>query len=165
MLNNKFSDFVAYFRQVALEHLVLNDFIHGTTADIMGKGRSDLKYPLLWLETPSLKIKTNEAGHTEGTRSFAFIILWNVHKDEATPEQIDQVWELTEAIALDVLTRMKQDNKKRLFKFDPGEVSLDPISTLFIDNDYGWRVELNLEKYLNLCYDPTKWAASGAAVT
>ena len=159
MLNNRFSQFVAYFRQLAQEHIQINDFIHGTAADVMGKSRSDLNYPLLWLETPYLKINDNQVGNIEGVRSSAFIILWNT--PEKTAEEIDLVWEKTEVIALDVLSRMRKDAKARLFHFRLSEASLDPISTLFIDNDYGWRVEFGLDKKLDLCFDPTKWIANG----
>ncbi|RDC63295.1 hypothetical protein [Adhaeribacter pallidiroseus] len=52
MVTNRFAEYVDYFRKLSQEHFQLKDFTHGTAADIMGKTRSDLSYPCLWLETP-----------------------------------------------------------------------------------------------------------------
>lgn len=155
MVANNFSAYVEYFRALTEQHLQLKDFIHGTAADIMGKTRSEISYPCLWLETPQMKLTDNSASQFTGIRSGAFIILYNA--PGATPPQVDLIWELTEQICLEVLGKMRQDKKKHLLSINFNSATLDPISTLFIDNDYGWRVEFTLEKQINICHNPTKW--------
>jgi len=155
MLNNKFSDFISYFRKIQEEHTELVYFVHGTAADVMGLSRSELEYPCLWLETPELKIQENQAMEVTGSRSAAFMILWNA--PEKSAEEVDLIWSKTEELALDVLSRMRKDRRERKINFNLNGVTVDPISTLFIDNDYGWRVEFTLARHLDLCFRPEKW--------
>ncbi|RDC63294.1 hypothetical protein [Adhaeribacter pallidiroseus] len=102
-----------------------------------------------------MKFTDNEANQITGNRYGALIILWNA--PDASETELDEIWEKTENIALDILSRMRKDRKEHRFFINLSQVQLDPVSTLFIDSDYGWRMEFSLDKPINICYNPANW--------
>ena len=155
MLSNSFTDFIAYFRRLADEHKQIEHFAHGPAARILSNTRTGFKYPCLWLETPSLLLIEKDGTDPNGTRRCALVVLTQSSGDYVKQ---DEAYALTEQIALDVVSRMRQDRKKRLFSFD-GNVHLEAISSLTMDKDIGWRVEFETQKTTGLCYSPANWNA------
>jgi hypothetical protein len=146
---------IAYFQELASQHKSIRDFVHGASADIISKSRSELNYPCLWFETPSLQLKENMGNAVFGDQVGAFVILKNA--ETANDQDRDQVWNDTQKIALQVLARIRKDTRERNFRLDYNSITLEPISTLFVDNDYGWRVEFRLTDFVEVCYNPNDW--------
>lgn len=155
MLANNLTDFIAYFKTISEQHKEIKSFVHGPSQRIVSQTRSDLEYPCLWLETPSTIITENGADNVQGNRVGAFVVLKNAQVDST--EQEDLIWAETESIALDIISKIKRDQKLHSFRLSFKNIPLEPISTLFIDNDYGWRIEFRLENNIELCYNPAKW--------
>jgi len=147
--------YIDYFRNLSEKHITLEDFHHGASGDIIGKSRSNLKYPCLWLETPNLQFQDNDAEHLTADRIGAFVILWNAPNKK--PEEIDVIWADCEQIVFDVLGRMVRDRKQRKFYFSLNGTSAEAISQMFTDKDFGWRVEFKMGKEVPICFDKTKW--------
>jgi hypothetical protein len=157
MTGNTLSDFAAYFRQLAAEHVELaGSFVHGSAGRIISGSRSGIKYPCLWLETPTLHLSEKDmTSAPDGRRTCAFVILKNVPSTDYAAQ--DAGWEYTERIALDVLSRMREDRKKRLFAFKLNDSALEPVATLTVDNEIGWRYEFEIGNPLVLRYDASRW--------
>lgn len=163
MEKNEFASFIAYFRQLATEHRQLaGSFVHGPVRRIVEGGRSGLRYPLLWLETPALILKEKDGTDPSGRRECAFLVLINSSSKKETDAEQDATWARAERIALDVISRMRRDKKRRLFSFT-GNITLEPVNTLTVSNEYGWRVEFELEQPAGLCYDASQWQEGGCA--
>ena len=154
-------DFIGYFRQLAEANLALKgSFVHGATSRIISGSRSDIKYPCLWLETPTLALSEKDATTApEGKRLCAFVVLQNVPADDDKAQ--DAGWAASEQIALDVLSRMIKDRKARKFGFELNDKPLEPIATLTVDNEIGWRYEFELTSYVRVKYEPARWAPEG----
>jgi hypothetical protein len=160
-MENTLPAFINYFRQLASEHVELKDFVHGATGRIIAGSREGLSYPLLWLETPSLTLDDKDGTMPLGKRHAAFVILASAsHNDYADQ---DAKWASSEAIALDVLSRLRHDYKARKFTnfvLDGGV--LEAVATLTQAGEIGWRYEFSLGDYVQLKYNATRW--EGGAV-
>lgn len=150
-----FSDFIAYFRTIAKEHVNIEYFVHGASERIISQSRSDLKYPCLWLETPSMRL-SDTTSDVQGWRETGFVVFINSDTDDY--EKQDHIWQKTEEIVLDIISRLRKDSRQLQFKIDLNSISIDPIHTIFVDNDYGWRVEFRTDKSVPICYHPEKWS-------
>lgn len=155
MLPNQLIDFIAYFRSLQEKHKELKSFVHGASERIISQSRSELEYPCFWLETPVLHLSENQANNVTGDRICAFVVLKNAPTENELEQ--DLIWNETEAIALDILSRIRKDQRTLNFRFDFNLVTMEPISTLHVDNEYGWRVEFRLKNFVELCYNPSKW--------
>lgn len=157
----KLPDFIAYFRRLATANLALaGSFVHGATGRIIAGSRSDITYPCLWLETPTLGFEEKDGTAPLGKRKCAFVVLQSVPADDYAAQ--DAGWAEAEDIALQVLSYMLKDRKARQFAFSLNEHGLEPIATLTVDNEIGWRLEFELSQYApSVAYDATKWAQEG----
>jgi hypothetical protein len=159
-MENTLTAVIEYFRQLASEHVEIKTFIHGAAGRIIGGTRSGLEYPVLWLETPTLSLFDKDGTAPYGQRSTAFVVL---HKsDSGDYEDQDAKWASTEAVALDVLSYLWRDKKKRKINFTLDERPLEAVATLTVDNEIGWRYEFALGDYVPLKFDPTRWVEKGA---
>ncbi|WP_460578055.1 hypothetical protein [Hymenobacter coalescens] len=160
MERNTLTHFIQYFRQLAAEHVELKCFVHGPTARIVDSSRSGTTYPCLWLETPSLQFFDKDGTAPNGQRRAAFVVL--LQKAKGDYDAQDLQWEAAERLALDVLSRLRRDKKARRFTFSLDGGELEPINTLTVDNEIGYRFEFELGKVVELCYDKSRWQEGGA---
>lgn len=148
-------EFIAYFRRLAARHVELKgSFVHGSAGRIIAGSRSGMEYPCLWLETPTLAMAEKDDNFPLGTRRAAFVILARVPPDDY--EAQDAGWASTERIALDVLAMLRHDRKARLFSFGLGGI-LEPVATLTVDNEIGWRFEFEQGRPVALVVDESRW--------
>lgn len=153
---NTLPDFIQYFRDLAAAHVALKGFAHGPVSRIIGGARSENEYPLLWLETPTLALLDKDGTAPFGQRSAAVVILQSVSRDDF--EAQDAGWAETEALALDVLSRLRKAHKAREISFGQFDgLQLEAVATLSLANEIGWRFEFSLGDYVPLTYDPTRW--------
>jgi len=153
----KLPDFINYFRQLAAANRALaGSFVHGATGRIIAGSRSGITYPCLWLETPTLGFEEKDGTAPLGKRKCAFVVLQKVPNDDYAAQ--DAGWAQAEDIALQVLSYMLRDRKARKFSFSLNERDLEPIATITVDNEIGWRLEFELAQYAPaVAYDATKW--------
>ena len=157
----KLPDFIDYFRRLAAANVGLaGSFVHGATGRIIAGSRSKLTYPCLWLETPTLSFEEKDGTAPLGKRRCAFVVLHKVPADSYAEQ--DAGWALAEDIALQVLSYLLKDRKARTFSFSLNEHGLEPVATLTVDNEIGWRLEFELAQYAPaVAYDATKWVLKG----
>jgi hypothetical protein len=157
MNNSLLSTLHTYFKQLATEHVQLSTFLQGGANEILSSSRSALEYPMLFAEVPDLMPADNGAGNVSASRNIGLVVL-----DIVGDREEAQVWESTEQLAFDVLSRLQHDGRLRQFDFNLNNVKVEPVSTLFLDNERGWRISFPLTTSLNLCYEPAKWTNAGA---
>lgn len=155
MQSNKLTDYVAYFREIARTNTRIKGFYHGNADEIIGATRTEINYPALWLETPSLVLTDNGAQQIMGNRVGAITILKNAPTDNQ--EQKDLILEECEEILLQCLAKMRKDRKERLISFNFNGSHIDAIAPLSTDNDHGFRLEFHLDKFIEICFDSTQW--------
>jgi hypothetical protein len=149
-------DFIQFFRQLAEEHMDLKGFAHGPVSRIISGSRSS-DYPLLWLETPTLGLLDKDGTAPFGQRSTAFVVLQSVPRDDYDAQ--DAGWAQTEAIALDVLSRLRKAHKEREIVLSSLDgTQLEAVATLTVANEIGWRYEFSLGDYVSLKYDESRWS-------
>lgn len=156
---NHLADFIDYFRRLAAANLALKSFVHGSSGRIVSGSRSGITYPCLWLETPTLGLVEKDGTAPMGRRQCALVVLQSVPAGDY--EAQDAGWVASEQIALDVLSRMVRDRKARKFSFSLNDHSLEPVATLTVDNEIGWRFEFAMEQYVEMTYDAARWAQEG----
>lgn len=155
-MNNTLPDFTTYFRQLATEHVALKDFVLGPTQRIIAGSRNALTYPLLWLELPNMALLDKDGTTPVGQRHAALVVLDSASLTNYADQ--DAKWASTEAIALDVLSRMRRDYKARAFvSFELEGVVLEAVATLTVAGEIGWRFEFKLGDFVPLQYDATRW--------
>lgn len=156
-MDNTLPAFIDYFRQLAAAHAQLKgSFMHGAAGRIIAGSRSENTYPLLWLETPTLALSDKDGTAPFGKRSSAVVVLQSVSRDDYAEQ--DAGWASTEAIALDILSRLRKEYRER--KIDLASLDgtlLEAVATLSVANEIGWRFEFTLGDYVPLTYDATRW--------
>ena len=165
MIDEKtFLEFIQYWRDLATSHVDIMDFAHGGTREINQISKSDLDYPCLWLETPSLLPKDNNLGNARlQWRTGVAIITSSSKINEALDTQAnpnlarDTLYNSTYLIALDIMRKIKKDYREAKLELRINTVSLDPIDQLFVDNVIGWRLEVSMDFNFNLAYNPAKF--------
>ena len=156
-MNNTLPDFITYFRQLATEHVALKDFVLGPTQRIIAGSRNELSYPLLWLELPSMTLLDKDSTTPVGQRHAALVVLDSASVSDYADQ--DAKWASTEAIALDVLSRLRRDYKAREFvSFELDGTVLEAVATLTQAGEIGWRFEFKLGDFVPLKHEPTRWA-------
>jgi hypothetical protein len=155
-MQNTLPNFIAYFRRLAGEHVALQAFVVGPTQRIIAGSRAELAYPLLWLELPSLALLDKDSTQPMGQRHAALVVLDSASVTDYADQ--DAKWASTEALALDVLSRMGKDYKAREFlSFSLDGVLLEAVATLTQAGEIGWRFEFSLGDYVPVKYDATRW--------
>jgi hypothetical protein len=155
-MKNTLPDFSSYFRQLATEHVALKDFVLGPTQRIIAGSRNTLTYPLLWLELPNMALLDKDGTAPVGQRHAALVVLDSASISDYADQ--DAKWASTEAIALDVLSRMRRDYKAREFvSFELEGIVLEAVATLTVAGEIGWRFEFKLGDFVPLKYDATRW--------
>lgn len=149
-------EFIQYFRDLAEQHVELKTFAHGPVSRIIAGSRSESDYPLLWLETPTLGLLDKDGTAPFGQRSTAFVVLLSVPRDDHAAQ--DAGWARAEAIALDVLSRLRKAHKAgEIVLSSLDNTQLEAVATLSVANEIGWRYEFSLGDYVSLSYDKARW--------
>jgi hypothetical protein len=150
MINNV-SSFQQYFKDFADSNTALNgSFYYGNADRIIGAHRSQLVYPVLWLETPTVQPVMRGGTQSSFGMVFqsAFVILHNAQGDITEDEQ-KTIEDNTLAIAWDLIRTIFASAEADEFDFDMTTTRIEPINTFMVDNDHGWRVEFSIETDFN----------------
>jgi|AntRauMFilla1563_2_1112583.scaffolds.fasta_scaffold11689_2 hypothetical protein len=148
----EYAQYKNYFRQLAADHVAINDFVFGGSDRIISRRNSKINYPCLWLTTPT------EVRKPDGHKMYdtLIVILTNVRQDH---EEEDEVSEQMKVIANDIYLRLKEDANKGLFNFGYSDVALQPKFRAGSENDTGWSIDCDITFGDGDCYDPEKFRA------
>lgn len=150
-----FSEFVNYFQNLAAEHVDICDFAVGNSKRILNRERSEIKYPCMWLEYPSIHPKFDE-DRTDITFRSSLIVFENAQLDDWNRE--DYVLNKTSRIMIDLIRRINQDCEEGVFE-TAKITEMEPIETMSHDNDFGWRVEIVITDSIDDCCDECKFTS------
>lgn len=134
------SDIRDYFKAIATG-LGLS-FEYGASERILNRQSSNLNYPVLWLEKPTMR--RMRSGGYKVTFDSAFVVLIGCSPDDY--EQIDRAqdtaWQFTEKILQKITA--DADGPPSLFEFDTATCESDVVETWSADCDTGWRTEFRI---------------------
>lgn len=158
-----FTDFESYrnyFSNLASYHVDLAGFTYGGDDRVISDTRNEVEYPCLWLEPPSVDISDHLYNRTMKFNG-AFVIMKNAEVGDFDAQ--NQIMQDMYLISTQVLARMIKDfqaagaNKVKIIE---NSLRMDPISTLFVDNDWGWRCEFTVSVDTDaICYQSAKWTS------
>jgi hypothetical protein len=154
------TSFADYFKNLVNDSVAklgiaheIKDFVWGDSRRIIGKSRSDLDYPCLFLEVPSFQLSDNFSNDLNASARSAFSIL--INSEVGDWDKQNQIWNDTYKTGIRVLGQMYKDRKSNGFYFNLNGVIAEPIQSFIVDNDYGYRFEFQIQKIgfldLNLC--------------
>lgn len=155
-----YQDYIDYFSNLADQHTDLQDFVVGPDERILSRERSDLSFPVLWLEDPELQMQ--EADELQLSYNSRILILQNVGAQANFDEQ-KQALEDTGTIALELVNRLRQDSENGstqdafFFIFSYSDARLSPITTALNDGDWGWAIEFIIRRPAENCVDTNNW--------
>ena len=143
-----------YFNNIHTSHVDIASFLYADLAKILSRQSDSYEYPLLIAETPTVKFLENGTEQMRG----AFIIIDRSDYGDRTDQEDAQ--DRTYEIARDIIAKMRKDKKNgTLTAFEASEHELEPIDTLTLDGDIGWRYEFGIQDATGegLCYNKDKW--------
>lgn len=138
-----YSDYIAYFRDLAAAHSKLKQFVVGGSERILNRNRTTIEYPIFWLEVPEVSMSRG-GSETEYSTIFsgAFLVLENAQPDNWEREDADLNNTLN--ICLQILDRIERDADGAQWSINLEAVVLEHKGRWGDDNDWGWRVNFDL---------------------
>lgn len=148
-----YDSFVQYFRDLVASHTSLQTFEVGNSERILSRERSELTYPLLWLEYPDISMYWQ--GGYKGRYASAFLVLLPAPADDWTQEEAD----LNTALqyCYEILAKMNEDSEEGEFEFELEKCALMPKEKWSGDNDWGWRVDFSIIGAIDDCVNDAVW--------
>lgn len=154
-------DITTYFQNM-VENCTTNDqfaghliayFIEGDSRRLIEASRSEILYPCFFLEVPSFVLGQNFKTNQTGSARFGVSILHNSEVGDYAQQRI--IRQQTYLTILRILGQLQKDSLQMGFYIQLDNTPIEPINSWFVDNDYGYRAEINLEKIgfvnLNIC--------------
>jgi hypothetical protein len=144
-----FSDLVSNSATNPNIPIKIESFYYADARRIIEANRSEIAYPTLWLEVPSISEKHFSTSDKRLRWDITFAILKSSAIDDYALQ--NEIWDTTFDIAKGVITQIETD--KSIWKMEENSLVFVPISNALTDNDYGWRVMLRAvsKQYFNTC--------------
>lgn len=165
-MNNNFSQLITYFENLARTHVEIQHtdnekhFFRFELDEILsGINRSDVAYPMLALEGYSFKYSDNRSDNIIKNRETAFVLMDHC-PDISDYTNVHAIWNKLEAIADDILIKMKNDKHNplipviRIFDFSSVDVHLVANE---IGNSIGIRVSFTIAAPVPSDVNPERW--------
>lgn len=136
---NGLQQHTAYFKALATSFGF--SFEYGGSERILNRQSSQLRYPVLWLEVPDVRL----IGSGGLRRNFvgAFCLLNNVEPDDYAAQDaiLDDLLDKCVLITQQMRTDVEQNH---LFEFDPDGTTYEARTKWSADDDFGWRVSYTI---------------------
>jgi hypothetical protein len=127
------------------------DFFYADSTRFIQSTRNEVSYPALVLEVPTYYLPANFAGtYTKSLRG-AFSIVSHCKIDDWDEQDIAQ--SVADIIGEIVLKKMK-NYLKPTGGFFNGNIVCEPVMSLLVDNNYGYRFEYYIENLHNTQLSP-----------
>lgn len=119
------------------------DFAYGNSEKILNRQSSNLRYPVLWLEIPEIRLQRD--GGLKREFASAFLILSDAPVDDfdAQDTRLDETFLLTEQV-LQMLQSGSEDEYPAPYDFDMENSKSEHKPKWSADDDWGWRTEFTL---------------------
>jgi hypothetical protein len=143
---NNIAELRFLFESYVEEHPQLKEFVFGDYQKIESLNRSELNYPVLWLETPSVNYDLSR--NFQRVYNCSFVILEGIEKDNWTDIEIATA--KTEQLAHDVVMYMKEDSEQDILRLENNaRIGGDFVPFFGSDLDCGWRVSFQVRVMLS----------------
>ena len=142
-----------YLRNLGQLHPDIQDVIVGDSEQILSLDRSNLTYPVLWIETPTIDWDFGDNPHRY--YNLAFVVLINTPADTWQHQQ--NILNRTAIITEQLLARLWSDAHANLIQLKRTTAKSEPILGYGVDNDYGWRTTLRPRAYMDSCAKTCLW--------
>lgn len=152
-MNNTLNNIVDRLEQLAGQHLQIQDFNCGNTADIGTKtedGR-ELKYPFLHVDYSNTNYEFG-TGRGIGSKIYTVTVLI-LDKISTNITEAAEIMSDTEAILSDVIQFVSTDSEMKNFRIQNTDINAQPVKDNTKNGTQGWACELNF----NIPYD---WCSS-----
>ncbi|QHV97942.1 hypothetical protein [Spirosoma endbachense] len=149
MLTGDLRTFIDYFRTFCTNHPDLKFFMFGGVEKGIEAARSfpDFDYPLLWLEEPIINTTDNTMNHVNDKFMVGVTALLRAPGDNLEA-QIDAYTKSLQIIT-DLQAKLRKDRRAGLIQVElEGQRKL-PVSQLWIDGHYGFRLEFGMDLNIN----------------
>jgi uncharacterized protein YerC len=155
-------DYIAYFQQLANEHVDINDFFIMDINEPVMAFKNGMKFPALILNSVTGVFDAPNLDNKLDRISGGFLVIDNVPEvDDFFNEMI--TLQQMKQLGSDIIARMLYDKLKcetlavkAIPGFDIRTVSYEMMGPLF-DNCFGFNFTFKLITTVNLDYDPEKW--------
>jgi len=165
---NNFSKLITYFENIARSHVEIQHnenekhFFRFELDEVLnGINRTDVAYPMLILEGYSYDYTDNKSDNILKNRSGAFILLDHC-PDISDYGKVHEIWDNLEAIADDILIKIKSDKFNPLasvvrgFEFSSVESKLIANE---IGNSIGIRITFTISSPVSTDVNDLRWIA------
>lgn len=115
-------------------------FVYGSSERILNRQSSNLNYPVLWLEKPT--IRRLRSGGYKRIFTGGFVVLIACQPDDY--DAINQAQDDSDYLTEKVLNRLEWAAEQGLLEFDRADCESDPMEGWSADADTGWRTEYRL---------------------
>jgi hypothetical protein len=134
-------------------NFALKDFYYGDSSRFIQATRSEIDYPCLILEVPTYFLPQNfKSNPVKKLRSAFSIVIGCTLDDEDAQDNAQNFAESAGAIVLEKM----QAYMKPLGAYFQGDVILEPVMSLIVDNNYGYRFEFYIENIYNPQMSPCR---------
>lgn len=127
----------------------IESFYFADARRIIEATQSEIAYPTLWLEVPTISEKQFSASDKRLRWDVTFAILKSSAVDDYNLQ--NEIWDISFDIAKGIFSQIEADSS--VWKIEDNSLVLVPISNALTDNDYGWRVMFRAisKQYFNTC--------------
>jgi hypothetical protein len=138
-----YSDLIEYFEGFVNVIPDLQVVRVGDDEAIIEFQNSQIKYPVLWVETPSVRF-TDPGGVPAKRFRFALVTLWNEPKKttQEANQKLSVALELMEVVYNKILNDAENSD---CFVLVLNDSDAEPVRRWSADNCFGWRMELDIE--------------------
>ena len=149
MLEGNLHSFIDYFRDYAAAHPDIKFFCFGGVEKGITHARSfeQFDYPFMWLEEPVINTLDNTMNHVNDRFMVGVSVLLKARTDDLD-DQIN-AYAKSLQIVTDLQAKLRKDRRAGLIDTElEGQKKL-PVSQLWADSHYGFRLEFNLDLNIN----------------
>ena len=139
-----------YFEALVAASVKIKSFEYGGARKILEREQSNLDSPWLWLELPNIGYSNNETDALVKTFDFAIVIAGSAIYDNFQDQEAMR--DLCEQIIEQVILKIAND-----FSLDETQFQIEPVTSVFNDNNHGWKCDIKLQSYSTICLNTSFW--------
>jgi hypothetical protein len=156
------TDYIAYFRQLATEHVDIDDFYMMDINEPLIAMKNTAKYPMLILNQLSGGVMASNMDNTLDDIQGGFLIVDHLQNVDDFSSEMTILQDMKQ-IGWDVIARMLYDKQKceplaekAIPGFDINTVRYEMLGPVF-DNCFGFNFTFRLSASLDISYNAIKW--------
>jgi len=155
MRASPFEQYSSYFENIANRHKKIKSFYEIDEDEIISGLRSKVQYPCLFLEFPEPTAFDNST-NTDVKQPSGLAVLSPCKPGDFKKRR--EILVENEKIILDIVSQMRKDRiEGNNLWFDLNQTRWSKVGPMFTDNLYGWRLDFNIQRWLDIEYYESDW--------